>query len=112
MGNEDFNFNDYFKNLKKGKIIINKDFVRWELGNLVLVFYNGNDDYCCLIRTSKHEYELTHIHIEKDKLEGLLHNIDDPCKKISIHKIFFGVFGATFSVVDANDKKKHRYYSI
>lgn len=45
MGNENFNFNDYFKSLKKGKIIINKDFVRWELGNLLLVFYDGKDDY-------------------------------------------------------------------
>ena len=104
-------FIDHFKNLTKGEIIILNDRVRWKLDKLILDFYEGKVDHTCIIRANKTKFEreYTHIHIEKEELDDLLKNIDDEDKKVSVKCSFFG---DTFKIVDINENKKHRHYSI
>lgn len=112
MNKENNTFFDYFKVLKKGNIIFMKDDgVRWVLGDLILDFYEGKVEHVCVIKTAKYKWELTHIHIGKDELEMLLKDIDNPNKKVCVHRILFGILGESFDIVDATENKKHRYYS-
>ena len=106
----------YFASIKKGTIeVINKDVISWILGNLVLDFSdNCNEVICTIYRNAKHKsfHELTHIHIDYSELSDLIKDIDNPNRKICIHKIFFGFIGVSFKVVDITHNKKFMIYSI
>lgn len=102
-------FADYFANLNKGKIITCDDKIRWELDNLILDFYEGTVDHICVVRTHRHDRELTHIHVERLELEELIKEIDNPNKKVSVYKT---LGGEVFDIVDINENKKNRYYSV
>ena len=104
-------FIDHFKTLTKGEIIVLSDRVRWKLDKLILDFYEDKDEHTCVVRANrpKFEWEYTHIHIYKEELDGLLKDIDDPDKKVSVKCSFFG---EKFEIVDISENKKHRHYSI
>ena len=102
-------FADYFGSLNKGKLIISDDKIRWEHDKMILDFYEGTVDHMCVVKTNRHERELTHIHIKRSELENLLKEIDNPNKKVSIHRT---IVGEAFDIVDVNENKKNRYYSV
>ena len=104
-------FVDYFKNLKKGEVIILNDRVRWKLDKFILDFYEGKVDHMCVIRANKpkFEWEYTHVHFFIEDLADLLKDIDNPDKKVSVK---CSIFGEDFEIVDINENKKHSHYSI
>ena len=107
---------EFFKDLHKGEIeIVNEHFVSWKLGELVLDFSDNDYECICVVyRNVKHKtfHQITHIHVDYSLLPNLLKDIDNPNRKICIHRILFGLIGTSFRIVDISYNKKFRIYSI
>ena len=106
----------YFENIKKGTVKFNDSGdVTWELGELVLTFYDDRYECTCSIaRKTKHKWhqEITHMHLDESDLKEFINDVDSPEKKLCVHKILNGVFGVVTSIVPADENKKFRIYSI
>ena len=100
-----------FKDVHKGNVAQADKGIRWELGEIVLIFYLDKvEDYCSvLLKGKKRERELTHLHLSREETIDLIKQVDDPSKKIAVEKTFFC---ASFYVVDKSEQKPFIHYSI
>jgi hypothetical protein len=100
-----------FKDVHKGNVTQADKGIRWELGEIVLIFYLDKvEDYCSVfLKGKKRERELTHLHLSREETIDLIKLVDDPSKKIAVVKTFFY---ADFAVVDKSVQKPFIHYSI
>ena len=75
-----------FKDVHKGNVTQADKGIRWELGEIVLIFYLDKvEDYCSvLLKGKKRERELTHLHLSREETIDLIKLVDDPSKKIAV----------------------------
>ena len=63
-----------FKDVHKGNVTQADKGIRWELGEIVLIFYLDKvEDYCSvLLKGKKRERELTHLHLSREETIDLI----------------------------------------
>ena len=107
--------NTYFSNIHKGTITLGES-PEWNLGNLILKFYEDPDETYvdCLVKKKIFGKErlcsLTHLHIENSEMEAFIKDIDNPDNRIRINNsIFLGY--SSFEIVNKEDTGRRGFYS-